>query len=403
MVLFLEIVFCVAVFLLLHSYLFYPIHLILLNGFKTIKTQPQFLEHENCGFMVSCIISVYNEESIIEQKLKSVLESNYPMNQVHIYVGSDSSSDRSNQIISQLAMHNSNLHFFPFEERRGKASVINDLIDEAFKNIPKYEKHILLFTDANVILSRDVIKNLCSHFNQKDLALVDSRIIPTNLKKEGISHSENQYMSLEVKVKHLEGELWGAMMGAFGGCFAIRSNYIEKVPPRFLMDDFFISMSAFMKNGKCKNDLNAICYEGIPDQMREEFKRKTRISSGNFQNLSVFYKLLFRKPFSVAYAFFSHKLLRWIGPFLIIIAGLALAALSILNPGRFQLYFVSVCLILVGIPLIDYLFSKLGIHFKLLRGIRYFIMMNIALLIGFINYIKGIQKSSWQPPKRSTV
>jgi hypothetical protein len=170
-----------------------------------------------------------------------------------------------------------------------------------------------------------------------------------------------------------------------------------------LVDDFFISLSALSKGGKCKNDLNAVCYEGTSGQLTEEFRRKARISAGNFQNLAVFYKLLFRKPFSVAYAFFSHKVLRWIGPLLIILAWFSIASLAVLNSDKFAVYFIIFTAVLVLIPILDYFFSKIGIHIRILRGIRYFIMMNIALLFGLINYISGIRNSSWEPPKRTII
>lgn len=400
MVLFLIIIIYISVFFLLHSYVFYPLHLLILYTLRN-KREPQIKRLlEECPY-VSCIISVYNEASVISHKIVSVLQSDFPPDKIKLYIGSDASTDDSNELIRELANKHPSIIFFPYQQRRGKTLVINDLVEEAFKSTPKSQKHILLFTDANVILTPNVIKNLCRHFEDSKLALVDTKIIPKNLNREGISYSENQYMSLEIKLKYLEGELWGAMMGAFGGCFAIRSSFIEKVPSRFLVDDFYISMSALSKGGECKNDLEAICYEGMPGQLIEEFRRKARISAGNFQNLSVFYKLLFKKPITVAYAFFSHKVLRWIGPLLILLIWLASLGLSLIDSEHYLVYFIIISSILVFIPIVDYFLSIIGIHIKLLRGIRYFLMMNIALLIGFIHYVNGIQNSSWEPPKRS--
>lgn len=400
MILLLKIIILISIFLFFHCYLIYPLHLFILYSLRKKSVSDPPCEDENLP-QVSCIISVYNESGIIDKKIISVLDSNYPVEKLILYIGSDASTDDSNHIIERWSVKDKRIHFFYYKQRRGKAFVINDLVDEAFKKNIKSDNHILLFTDANVILTKNAIKNLCRHFKNSKVALVDSKIIPTNLKEGGISYSENQYMSLEIKVKHMEGKLWGAMMGAFGGCFALRSSFLEKVPPRFLVDDFFISMSALKRGGHCLNDLNAICYEGMPDQLKEEFKRKARISAGNFQNLAYFYKMLFKKPVVIAYAFFSHKVLRWIGPFLIILMGTAMIGLAIMNPIQYSFYLLIFTIIIIVLPFIDYLLSKVGINIKILRGIRYFISMNIALLIGFIKYVKGIRNSSWEPPKRT--
>ena len=400
MVALLKITFILSLILFLHSYLFYPISLEIINFFKR-KKNPKHETDEHGLPIISCITSVYNESSIIESKLISLLESDYPKDKLNVFVGSDCSADGSDEIIHKLTHIYSNLNFFPFKQRRGKASVINDLLDEALKKNPNSPDHIILYNDANVILCRDTIKKLIRNFQDKDIVLVDSRIIPENLRKDGISKSEDKYMNLEIRIKNLEGEIWGAMMGAFGGCFSIRSNFTTKVPVNFLMDDFYISMSAMQMGGKCINDLDAVCYEGIPNQIQEEFRRKTRISAGNFQNLTVYYNFLISRPVSRAYAFFSHKVLRWIGPFLLISIWLSALGLAYSIPDPYLYVFYIINIFYFVLPIADWILSKIHVHVKVLRGIRYFILMNFALLNGFIKFIKGIQNSAWQPPKRT--
>lgn len=332
-----------------------------------------------------------------------MLNSDYPQDKLHVFIGSDASTDNSNEIIKRIEDHEKRIKFFAYSHRRGKAKVINELVQEAFSITPESANHILLFTDANVILLPKVCKMLCRHYTDPRIALVDSRISPLRINTTGISYSETQYINLESKIKYLEGKLWGAMMGAFGGCFSLRSTYFQPVPDGFLVDDFYISMNALKNGGLCMNDLDAVCHEGMPDQINEEFKRKARISAGNFQNLSIFYNVLFEGPVSVAYAFLSHKVLRWLGPFFILIVFFSSFCLSLYFPKPFQFIFISITLFLIILPLFDYLISKLGFHNKILRGIRYFMLMNLALLFGFINYLKGIKVSSWEPPKRSMI
>jgi hypothetical protein len=96
------------------------------------------------------------------------------------------------------------------------------------------------------------------------------------------------YISREVLIKQHESILWGTMMGPFGGCFAIRSELYEPVPKNFLVDDFYINMKVLEKGYQCINNLNALVFEDISNNLSDEFKRKVRISTGNFQICNAF-------------------------------------------------------------------------------------------------------------------
>ena len=189
------------------------------------------------------------------------------------------------------------------------------------------------------------------------------------------------------------------MMGPFGGCYAIRRNLFEKVPHEFLVDDFYISMKIIDKGFKCINDLSAICYEDVSNDIRQEYKRKSRISAGNFQNLKTFRKFLF-KPFTPAgFCFISHKFLRWITPFLIIISLISLIVLSTYSVIYFYILLGEI--ILLCAPVIDRIAGNLNLHIRLLRFISYFVYMNLALLKGFFRFISGINSGVWTPTKRN--
>ena len=82
------------------------------------------------------------------------------------------------------------------------------------------------------------------------------------------------------------------MMGAFGGCFAVRRACYHPAPAAFLVDDFYITMAVLRDGYQAINELDARCYEDVSDHLPEEFRRKARISAGNFQNLREFRRLL---------------------------------------------------------------------------------------------------------------
>lgn len=398
MILFFQIFSLICISLVIYTYLFYPILLILFHSFKSKK----FVEDQIYDYkpIVSCIIAVYNEEAVIGEKLRSLLTSDYPKDKLHIYVGSDDSTDASNEMIRKEFSNSSNCNFFEYKTRSGKSSVINRLLDEVFKITPPGEDHLLIYTDANVLLEKDTISKFALSFADDQIALVDSKIIQKSFKTSGISTSEKEYMRSESFIKYLEGELWGLSMGAFGGCYALRSTYGIKVPDNILVDDFYISLMTMIKGGKSITNAQAVCFETIPDEMEEEFRRKQRISAGNFQNLSIFRSHIKDMGILLLFVFISHKVLRWFGPFFL--TGLLVSSFYFVfnSNDLFFILGIASIFLLVILPLIDFLFKYFGLQFKLLRGWSYFVIMNIALLSGFFRYLFGVQGSSWQPPKR---
>lgn len=188
-------------------------------------------------------------------------------------------------------------------------------------------------------------------------------------------------------------------MGAYGACYAIRNELFTIIPKGFSVDDFFITMKVLEHKYKCILDIEAVCYENVPNRIIEEFRRRIRISAGNYQNLRAFYKLLWPPYTALSFSLLSHKVLRWACPFLLVL-------LIISNIFLFKVHLIyRIALITQGIlmiiPFIDYLLRKLKIHIVFLRFITHFYSMNLALLAGFFKFIKGSETNVWQPTQRS--
>ena len=394
-----QIIFFTSVFGLLHSYLLYPRLMTWLARNKTLS-HPQYQRKDKLP-KVFIVMSLYNEEKVIEQKLKTLLEQDYPSELIEIYIGSDWSTDTTNSKVSTIAKKHPQIKFFPFDQRQGKPGVINTLVRKIQTRATLNKNDVLLFTDANVMLKKDTVWKLIRHFKHPEIILVDANMINVGLLKEGISYAENQYISSEVLLKHREGLVFGKMAGPFGGCYALRANYYSFVPSNYLVDDFYIALKAFEKGGKAINDLEAICQESVSHDIKEEYRRKARISAGNFQNLKSFAYLLFPPYTKLSFTFISHKVLRWLGPFFIIFALISSGILGLRGNLFYQILFSCQLLLLVCIPLLDKLLVYFELHFIFIRNIHYFIIMNIALLDGFFKYLKGIKSNVWTPPKRT--
>lgn len=383
---------------LVHTYLLYPLLMRFLAAGKS-NNRVHFSKAEEWP-PVAVLMSAYNEETVIEEKMQSLFNQDYPIEKLRIFVGSDCSSDRTNAIMSQLAQSHPQLQFYPNQIRQGKPGVINQLAREAQERIND-PNLIFIITDASVILQPNTVQLLVRHFKKEAIALVDSNMMPIGMQKRGISRAENRYISTEVWLKHWEGIAWGLMIGPFGGCYAIRASHFSEVPPRYLVDDFYVAMRAFEKGGKAINDLDAICYESVSHEIGEEYRRKSRISAGNVQNLRTFFHLWW-PPFSkLNFAFFSHKILRWMGPFFLSFLFIASGILALLGNLIFIVVFSLLGIALFLIPLLDQVLQKFRINILIIRGWRYFLLMNLALLEGFFKYAKGIRTNVWQPPKRT--
>lgn len=398
MTLFWTILFFISAGALFHTYGFYPLLLWALAPKKN-PPRPAFGQEDNWP-AVSVLLSVYNEEAVIERKLRSLFESEYPAGKLHFFIGSDASSDNTDKIILSFSGQRENLHFFPFPLRRGKPAVLNELEEKATQWRPGSKEHLLLITDANVFLEPNTIQLLARHFKDPAIGLVDAHMINTGQAMDGISRSETQYIKAESLLKFREGQLWGAMIGPFGGCYLLRSDLFRPIPPHFLVDDFYLAMRAFEQGALAINDLEARCYEAVSHELKEEFRRKSRIAAGNYQNLALFGHLAWPPWSKLGFSFLSHKILRWFGPFFLIL--MLFSSLFLAFEGNIFFTWVLIFqLVLWGlVPLIDRLLLRWGIHGLWLRSVRYFLAMNLALLAGFVRFLKGVKSGAWEPPKR---
>lgn len=385
---------------LFHSYVCYPVILRFLAKIKSPHT-PVPEAGDDALPRISILISAFNEAQVLPEKLESIVGSDYPRDKIAVFIGSDASTDETNAQAEAFAGRYSWFRFYPFAHRQGKPGVINHLAAEAMAAFGTGSDHVLVITDANIIFQPETLRRLARHFQLPSIAVVDSVIVPQGQRAEGISRAEGKYLSREAGLKHLEGQLWGAMIGPFGGCYSIRSDFFEPVPPAFLVDDFYIVLRAIEKKGKAINDLEAICLEGATHRMEVEWRRKKRIGAGNFQNMATFKRLWWPPLTGVQFAFFSHKILRWIGPHLMLAGMLSVALLAATGNQFYILLFGVGSAVLFGLPLLDLLLRALGIQVLFLRGIRYFMLMNVALFSGWLYYLKGIESNVWQPTERN--
>ncbi|MFN4110997.1 MAG: glycosyltransferase family 2 protein [Ignavibacteria bacterium] len=379
--------FILLILLIINSYFLYPL---IIYFFSFIYRYKPLYSTEVKS--LSILISAYNEEKVIEKRIRNILEQNYDLNKIEILVGSDNSNDKTNEILSRLEKEIPQLRTFLFDYRQGKAGVLNFLSEKA-------SNEILVFTDANTEFNGNALKNLVKHFENNEVGGVSGKLILIDDEeklRKGIE--EKSYWEYETFIKTSEGKL-GILIGANGGIFAIKKNLFEKIPiDKPVTDDFFISLNIVKKGFKFLYELDAIAYEEIPKSIKTEFQRKVRFAATNFQTISFFKSLLFNKNILISYAFWSHKIIRWFLPLILIL--LFVLNIILLNYHYAFKYLLYLQLIFYCVGLLNYFLNKLNVRIPILSLLTYFFITNFALLIGLIRFLRKKHSVIWQSTPR---
>ena len=381
----LQVLFWIALSGFAITYILYPLLMLALPAKKKRLVLPDELP------TVAILFAAYNEEAVLEDKLNSLINLDYPLDKLEIWVGSDNSTDKTNQILKQFAQKHSQLHYQIFPGRTGKSGILN-----ALKN--QITTDYLVPTDANIIFETATLKTLLASATVSKAQACGGHIIYTDVHNQGIAKQENTYLNIENRIKKAESDYFGLAMGLEGGCYLIKREFFPEIPPLFFMEDFYVTMYLLKQGHRISFEPLARVYEDVSTQPDEEYKRKIRISIGNFQNLGTFFDLIFTKAFPLGFAFLCHKVLRWLSPFFLIILFFTSPYMVITAPfyGIFAgVFYITLALGLLGIALA----SKPGM--VVLKYPGHFLYMNLALLQGFIKYLQGVRSNAWQPTKRN--
>jgi len=403
LVLVLQLVFWACVLGLAHTYAIYPLAMRLLARGRRLRGPG----HENPdagGPEVAVFLAAYNEEAVIEETLRSILANDYPPEKVEIVIGSDGSTDRTHEIVEALQEEFPDrvLRLEVFGGRNGKIRILNRLVADWKERTPDWTPRVLLLCDANVVWSPGTIRHLAKHFRRDEVGLVATNVLDRRDRHEGIGAAGETYVNGENVTKFAEGVLWGRVMGAFGACYAMRASLYQPVPENYIVDDFFLTMTVLAHGREAIMEPEAVCYEPVSQDIAEEFRRKRRIATGNFQNLAHFRALFrpWRGGWATWFAFWSHKGLRWYGPLLLGGLVLSTAALAFLAP----FYLIPASGMALGFAgaAADGWAHRRGMRFSFrpFRFGRYFLLMNLALFLGWLRFLRGGADSVWEPTQR---
>ena len=375
-----KIIFWSIVFLILHTYIFYPIILFILPKRKRRMDAAT----ESPLPRVSILISVYDEERIIRQRIENLLALDYPRENVEILIGSDGSSDATNDVVHAFA--GQGVVLSAFSERRGKASVLNDLVQSS-------KNEILIFSDANTFYDPLVVQRMVRHFNDPSVGGVCGYLELRSEEQNSGGKGESFYWEYENAIKEMEGDVC-TTFGATGAVYAIRRALFVPLPTEMAInDDFMIPIRSVEQGFRIVYDKEVHAWEDATESAEKEFKRKIRIGAYNYHVLGQIVHLLNPKLGFIAFGLFSHKVIRWMVPFFMC----ALFLLSVLLSDDMPIYrlFLWAQMAFYGTAVIGYVLDKLSYPVKVFTLPYYFVLANLGLLIGFFRYICKTQKPTW--------
>lgn len=375
------IIFWLVVFLILYSYLFYPLLLKLLVQVKPLKmSTPEPLPK------VAVIISAYNEESCILARIENLLKQDYA-GDMQFLIGSDGSSDNTAKIITSV--NNPRLNAHVFTTNRGKMTVLNDLVSKVDSDV-----QVLVFSDANTEFSDNAISILIDSFDEHVGAVSGELILQA---EQGNQNEDGLYWRYEQQIKLHESQL-GCLLGANGAIYAVRKNLYIPLPADTIVDDFCIVMNVKKQGYQVVYNPKATAIEEVAPSLRDEYGRRVRIGLGNYKAL--FANLWALKPSDplFTWCFISHKILRWFVPHFLVIA--LLANITLVTEG----FYLMTGLLQVLVYGVAYMGIK-AINEKktvtpIISIVSFFVLMNIALGHGFIKFCRGGHQGLWQRTAR---
>lgn len=343
---------------------------------------------------VTLFITAYNEETVVDKKMKNCHELNYPKDKLKIVWVTDGSNDRTNRKLEQYP--DVTVHFVP--ERKGKTAAMN-------RGMKFVTTPIVIFTDANTFINPEAIREIVKCFNHPRVGCVaGEKRVDMDSGGGAAAGGEGLYWKYESCLKKLDYRLYSAI-GAAGELFAIRTSLYEEMPADTLLDDFILSLRITMKKYIIAYCDTAYALEGGSANMKEEEKRKVRIAAGGLQSICRLGGLLNPVRYGLlSFQYISHRVLRWsvtpVALFLLFPLNIILAAGS-----ENQLFYSTILLLQVLFYVggfYGYYLSTKAIKNKLLYIPYYFLFMNINVIKGFFYLRKKKQDDgTWEKARRA--
>jgi glycosyltransferase involved in cell wall biosynthesis len=371
----LDTAFWASVALVVYAYLGYPAALMALRLVRDRRVTKAAVQPS-----VSFIITAYNEERRIREKVENTLGQDYPGPRLEIIVASDCSTDRTDEIVASYAER---VRLVRAGERRGKEAAQQLAVQAATGDI-------LVFSDVATALAPDGISSIVQSFADPTVGCVSS--VDRFVDADGTISGEGAYVRYEMFLRALETRV-NSLVGLSGSFFAARREVCRNWAAD-RQSDFNTLLNAVALGLRGVLDpASAGYYRNIVDD-RREFQRKVRTVARGIAVLAASARMLNPLRFGLfAWQLLSHKLCRWLVPFAMLVA---LASNVMLAPG--SAFYLAALLA----QLAFYAAAGAGrwTGLTILKLPSYLVVANLAVLAAWIRYVRGERITTWTPSER---
>lgn len=379
-----QFIFYASVGVIAYVYAGYPMLVFLLS-----RLAPRRVLKAEFEPSISFVITAFNEERHIREKLGNTLLLDYPREKLEIIVASDCSTDATDRIVSEY--EDRGVRLVRQGERRGKTSAQNLAVEHA-------TGEIVHFSDATSMYRPDALRQLVVNFADESVGCVAGKLIYADPANSAVGSAAKSYWGYETFLKESES-LACSLIGVSGCIYAVRRlNYVPMYPEA--CSDFLIATLIYKQGHRTVYEPRAVCTEETNRQSREEMKMRVRVISQTFTDLWRNRGMLnpLRSGF-YAVQLISHKVLRYGVPLFITSAFLSSGYLA-LNSSLFLIVF-AVQIAFFAVALLAFMLEKLGIKAGPLSIPLYFILTNVASIAGFLQFLRGERYTSWEPIRDS--
>jgi cellulose synthase/poly-beta-1,6-N-acetylglucosamine synthase-like glycosyltransferase len=362
----------ICVLLVLHPYVTYPLSLMVIRRLRPKPLNPTL--PEPTSFAVVCC--VYNERNVIDQKIENMRAVRDALGDCQLLIHSDASSDGTNEVLQSVA---GEFTLSLAEGRSGKSAGMNRLLSMT-------NAEIVIYTDANVMIDPAAVRNLPRYFQDKHVGCVTGHLLYQNSEESQTAKVGALYWRHEEWVKQLESDT-GSVMGADGSLFAIRRD-LHRPTPADIIDDFFTSMSILCSGYRLVRGADFLAYERAATVRKDEFRRKVRIACRAFNCHRLLWPKIVKLDGLSVYKYLSHKYLRWLAGYFLVVGAAASAAIVLVAFGA--LPFVTYLLVLAAAA-----FAADRFNLPIVTSLWEIMVAMWATAIGVYKSLRGERFQTW--------
>lgn len=332
---------------------------------------------------VTVLLTVFNEERKILNRLDNLLDTDYPLERLQILVASDGSRDRTHEIVEDLALRYP-ITLFVSESRLGKTGTQNQAIKFCMGDF-------VIFTDADTEFSRKTIYELVAPFSSSDVGATTGHVVFRNAGNK-ISEAQTTYWDYELVLRSLESRL-GILAVMAGPCMAVRKSVLQPMP-EFVGEDCVVPLQVAIQGYQVIHCHNAVAFDMMDSNPSREFKTRVRMTLRNWMG-TLHYRQLLNPVKYPGYAFslYFHKIFRWLSPVFLIVA--TITTLFLATEHLYALF--SACFILLYVfAILGWILEGQGRKLPIVSTVFAFILANCGFMVGLIRFLKGQKIIAYQ-------